>query len=184
MKVAPGSYLVKRVYPAGAAGTQTRVVVLGQWTPSQDTHSGRRGCLPMLALEDCAGPIERERLRAVALAALFARVDDVAFRKWAYGLGKPVQCGAERGMVCLRRLDFDPDERSLLPEKQIDFVPVAVPEEGETARQTLIVSRLEQFEDDEILEDLADEWIARELLLRLNSEQISEQTSVREVDFR
>jgi hypothetical protein len=84
--------------------------------------------------------------------------------------------------MSLSRFDFDADQRSLFSEKQIDFVSVAVAEERETARETLILSSLERFEDHEVLKHLPDERIACELLLRRNPEQVGEQTSVGEVD--
>lgn len=68
--------------------------------------------------------------------------------------------------------------------EEVEFVPVAIPVEVKVGLQPLVAASLECFENDQILEELAHQGVAGDLLIILDVQQMAGKSGIDEKEFR
>lgn len=82
------------------------------------------------------------------------------------------------------RFDLYGNQLPVPPEQQIDFITAVVAIVVEFGFFPCVESGFQGFDDDQVLEEIADQRIPRRLRGRFDTEQVGSQSDVGEIDFR
>lgn len=113
-----------------------------------------------------------------------ARVDDVSLPCAGRDFSESRNSSHELRIKGHGRFDLYGNQLPVPPEQQIDFITAVVAIVVEFGFFPCVESGFQGFDDDQVLEEIADQRIPRRLRGRFDTEQVGSQSDVGEIDFR